>query len=123
MTARVGDSMSGARFSAVLLSLFAGVALVLAVVGIYGVMSFTVAQRTREIGIRMALGADRGNVLNLVVSEGLGLAGAGALVGLAGAIPANRVLRALLVRVVTGDATPYVALLAPLGAAAALARC
>jgi putative ABC transport system permease protein len=121
MTARVADSMSRARFSAVLLSVFAGVALVLAVVGIYGVMSFTVAQRTREIGIRIALGADRNDVLRLVVGEGIALAGAGALLGLAGALAATRVLRSLLFSVDTWDPTTYAVILLLLGAAAVLA--
>jgi len=121
MTARVADSMARARFSAALLAIFAAVALVLAVVGIYGVMSFTVAQRTREIGIRMALGADRNNVLHLVVGEGIGLAGTGALVGLAGALAATRVLRSLLFGVDTWDPATYVAILLLLGGAAALA--
>jgi putative ABC transport system permease protein len=121
MTARVADSMARARFSAVLLSVFAGVALVLAAVGIYGVMAFMVAQRTREIGIRMALGADRSAVLNLVVGEGVVLAGLGALVGLAGALAAARLLRSLLFGVETWDPATYVAIVVLLGGAAALA--
>ncbi len=121
MAARVDKVLARTRYSAVLLTLFAGVALVLAVVGIYGVMSFMVAQRTREVGIRMALGAAQGDVLRLVIGEGVGLAAAGAVVGLAGAIAATRVLRAFVFGVETWDPVTYVAIIVLLGVAAAVA--
>jgi putative ABC transport system permease protein len=121
MTARVNKVLARTRYSAVLLTLFAGVALVLAVVGIYGVMSFMVAQRTREVGIRMALGAAQGDVLRIVIGEGVGLAAAGAVVGLVGAIAATRVLRAFVFGVETWDPVTYIAIVALLGVAAAVA--
>ncbi len=84
------------RLSVVLLSVFAGVALVLASVGIYGVMSFLVVQRTHEIGVRMALGAQRSDVLRLVISHAGGLIGAGTLLGLIVAFFSTSALRSVL---------------------------
>ena len=103
MRERVADAMGYARFSAILLATFAAVALALAALGTYGVVSFGVSQRTREIGVRVALGATRTDVLRLVVGQGLGLAVAGGLLGLAGALTTTRVLRSLLYGVAPSD--------------------
>jgi putative ABC transport system permease protein len=121
MSARAAAATAQARYSAILLALFAGVALALAVIGIYGVMSFTVAQRTREIGIRMALGANRSDVLRMVVGEGIALATVGAVAGLAGALAFTRVLRTLLFDVSLSDPATYVGIVLVLGLAAAVA--
>ncbi len=95
----VDESLAGDRFSTVLFTSFAGVALLLAAIGIYGVMSFAVAQRTHEIGLRMALGAGPNQVLRLVLKEGMLLAVAGLLVGLAGTYFVGRVMKTLLYQV------------------------
>jgi predicted permease len=121
MDARVAAATAQARFSAALLALFAGVALALAVVGIYGVMSFAVVQRTREIGIRMALGADRREVARFVIGEGVALVAAGAVIGLAAALMLTRILRSLLFDVTPSAPATYVAIVVVLGAAAAVA--
>ena len=95
----VDESLAGDRFSTVLFSSFAGVALLLAAIGIYGVMSFAVAQRTHEIGLRIALGAGPNQVLRLVLGEGMLLAFVGLLVGLAGTYFVGRVMKTLLYQV------------------------
>jgi len=92
MVARVSGSSSQPRFLSLLLGLFAAVAATLAAVGLYGVMSYTVAQQTREIGIRMALGAEVASVRRLVLNRGLILAGIGIAVGLGGALVVGRVM-------------------------------
>lgn len=91
------------RFQSVLLAVFAGLALTLAGIGIFGVMSYSVAQRTSEIGIRVALGAQRGQILKLVVGQGAVLMLIGIAGGLAGAFALTRVLRSLLFEVTTTD--------------------
>ena len=96
-------SFDARRFNMLLLTLFAGLALVLAAVGVYGVMSYAVTQRTHEIGIRMALGAQVGNVMRLVMKSGLVIAMAGVAIGLAGAFALTRVMRTLLFAVEPTD--------------------
>lgn len=91
----VAESMSGDRFNALLFGSFAAVALLLAAVGIYGVMSFVVAQRTHEIGLRMALGAGQGRVLRQIISEGMKTALVGVVVGTAGAYGVGRAMQGL----------------------------
>jgi putative ABC transport system permease protein len=102
------------RFSMFLLGLFAATALLLAAIGIYGVMSYSVAQRTREIGIRMALGALRGDVLRIVARRAAILAGVGTVAGIVGALAATRLLRTLLFGVDPADARTFVAVSAVL---------
>jgi ABC-type antimicrobial peptide transport system permease subunit len=104
-----------------LLGVFASLALILAAVGIYGVMSYTVAQRTREIGIRMALGAQRGDVLRLTVGQGLRLVSVGVLIGLAAAFVLTRVMASLLFGVSPTDLTTFITISVVLISVAALA--
>jgi len=99
----LGDSVADSRFNTALLSLFAVVALLLAAIGIYGVLAYTVAQRTSEIGIRMALGAQRSSVLRLVVGNGVTLAVIGVAIGAAVALVATRSLERLVFGVSTTD--------------------
>ena len=101
------DSIARQRFSMLLLAIFAGVALVLAGVGIYGVMSYSVAQRTHEIGIRMALGAQTGAVLKLAVGYGMKLVVAGLVIGLIAAFLLTRVMATLLFGVTATDPTTF----------------
>ncbi len=95
----VDQSLTGRRFLVLLLSTFAGLALLLAAVGLYGVINYSVRMRTRELGIRMALGAQRTDVLRLILGKGMQLAGAGLLIGLAGTLATGRVLSSLLYHV------------------------
>jgi putative ABC transport system permease protein len=96
MEDRVAQTLAQTRFSATLLSTFAALALVLAAIGTYGVISFGVAQRTKEIGVRVALGATSRDVVRLIVGQGLTLACVGTICGLAAAFAGTRVLRSLL---------------------------
>jgi predicted permease len=103
MDAMVGDSVARQHFDAVLLGIFAALALLLASVGLYGVISYSTAQRTHEIGIRLALGARRGDVLRLVIRQGVRMTLAGAGVGVVGAIALTRLLSNLLYGVSPSD--------------------
>ncbi len=107
MNAQIADSVTAPRFYTLLLSSFAAVALVLAAVGIYGTISYTVGQRTREVGVRMALGADATHVLGMVVREGLVLSAMGIAIGLAGALLLSRTLASFLFGVTTTDPTTF----------------
>ena len=103
----VAGAVARQRFSMLLLAIFAGLALVLAAVGIYGVMSYSVAQQTREIGIRIALGAQRGDVLRMTVKEGLKLVGVGLLIGLISAFVLTRVMESLLFGISATDPVTF----------------
>jgi putative ABC transport system permease protein len=118
----VAASLSQSRLSALLLAIFGAVALVLAAVGVYGVMSYAVTERVREIGVRMALGATRRDVLRLVVGRGMILAGAGVSIGLAGALIATRLMKTLLFNVSATDPLTF-AVIALLLTAVALLAC
>jgi putative ABC transport system permease protein len=104
---RVTETLARPRVNAGLLSAFAGVALVLAAVGIYGVIAFGVVQRTRELGIRMALGAGTSSLLRMVVSQGMRPVLLGLGLGLAGALVGSRLLRGLLFGIGPTDPTTF----------------
>lgn len=115
------ESAAANRFQMVLFGAFAGVGLLLAAGGIYGVISYSVTQRTREIGVRMALGAERGEVLRLIVSDGMRLALAGAALGIAGALALSRFLSGLLYGVKATDPATFAVVFVSLTAVALLA--
>ncbi len=117
----VAASAAERRFALRLFEAFALAALVLAAAGIHGVMSASVAERTREIGVRSALGASRGSMLAMVVREGMALAGVGVLLGLAGAILATRAIEAMLFGISRHDPPTYLGVTAVLGAVALMA--
>jgi putative ABC transport system permease protein len=117
----VSASITGQRFSLVLLALFAGLALVLATIGIYGVMSSVVEQRTREIGIRLALGAQKRDVLRLIVRQGLTPALIGVGVGLIASLALTRLMATLLFGVGATDPLTFAGVAALILAVAALA--
>jgi putative ABC transport system permease protein len=100
-------SLSARRFNALLIGIFAAVAVTLAAVGLYGVIAYLVQQRTREIGVRMALGAQRGDVLKLVMRHGIALTAAGVVLGICAALASSRLLASLLHGVKTTDVMTF----------------
>jgi putative ABC transport system permease protein len=117
----IDASVAQRRLTMLLLSLFAAVALLLAVVGIYGVIGYSVSQRTQEIGIRMALGAQRAEVLRMIVGHAMTLAGAGIVAGAAGAWGLTRLMQKLLFGVTPSDPVTFAAVSAGLAVVAAIA--
>ena len=117
----VSKSMVQPRFLALLLATFSGIALFLAAIGIYGVMAYSVAQRTQEIGVRMALGARPLHVLRLVLGQSLGMLLIGTVVGLAGAFALTRLMQTLLFEVTATDPLTYVSVIGLLTVVALLA--
>jgi ABC-type antimicrobial peptide transport system permease subunit len=119
----IGDSIARPRFLTTLLGIFAAVALALAAVGTYGILAYLVTERRQEIGIRMALGADRGMILRLVLLRGLLLSGLGLAIGLAASLGLSRVLGTLLFNVPPNDPATLAlvaGVIAVVGAAACL---
>ena len=117
----VAGSIGGSRFYAMLVAIFAGLALTLASVGIYGVMSYAVAQRTQEIGVRLALGAGQGAIFAMIVGESLKLAAVGLAVGLAGSVGLGKAIGRMLFGVPATDLATFAATAALLIAVACLA--
>ncbi|HKP87819.1 MAG TPA: ABC transporter permease, partial [Blastocatellia bacterium] len=117
----LSGSVAKQRFNTLLLAIFAGVALVLAAVGIYGVISYSVTQRTREIGIRMALGADSRDVMRMVVGQGFALVSVGVAIGLASAFVLTRLMQSLLFGVSATDPVTFISISIVLVAVAMLA--
>jgi predicted permease len=121
MDVLVGESMAQSRFSALLVGSFGGLALLLAMIGMYGAISYSVAQRTQEIGIRMALGAERGAVFGMVVGEGVRLAALGIALGLVAAFGVTRVLASFLYGIQPTDPLTFGVVSVLLGVVALLA--
>lgn len=117
----ISGSLAGRRFMMLVLIVFASVALLLAAVGIYGVMSYAVTRRTNELGVRSALGASHWQIVGLVLRQGMGLAGAGLIVGLAASVMLTRFMGSLLYGVGAGDPLTLVAVTVVLGVVAMLA--
>jgi putative ABC transport system permease protein len=117
----LSDSVSRPRFQTLLLLIFAGLALGLATVGVYGVISYSVRQRTQEIGIRMALGAGHADVIYLVMKEAVFLASLGLAIGLIGAMSLTRVLGSLLFEIKPTDPVTLLSVTLVVVTAAALA--
>jgi putative ABC transport system permease protein len=108
MNERLSDVVAEPRFQTLLLSLFGLVTLVLVSAGIYGVVSYSVAQRTHEIGVRVALGAQRRDVMKLVIMQGMKLVSIGVAIGLAGALALTRLLKTLLFGVSATDPLAFI---------------
>jgi putative ABC transport system permease protein len=117
----VSKSVVQPRFLALLLATFSGIALFLAAIGIYGVMAYSVAQRTQEIGVRMALGARPHHVLRLVLRQSLFMLVTGTVIGLAGAFAVTRLMRTLLFEITATDPVTYISVIGLLVVVALLA--
>jgi ABC-type antimicrobial peptide transport system permease subunit len=113
--------MSTPRFTGVLMMVFAGLAMALSAIGIYGVLSYVVSRRTREIGIRVAIGAGRSQILRMVLGQGLMLTATGVLIGVVGAVLAARLMQSMLHGVTPRDPLTFAAVAAALMVVAILA--
>ena len=122
MRSLVSANVAQPRFNSLLMGLFAGIALILATIGIYGVMSYAVAQRTQELGVRLALGAQSGDVLRLVIRQGMLLAVVGLGIGLAASLMVSRALASLLYGIGTTDPPTYFVVVVFLAIVALLAN-
>jgi len=121
MDGRMYDSLARQRFAAIMLGAFAAFALILGAVGVYGVISYLVQQSTHDLGVRITLGAQRSDILSLVVTHGFKLAGFGIVVGMAGALVLTRLMSSMLFGVTATDAVTFSAVPLLLAVAAALA--
>jgi ABC-type antimicrobial peptide transport system permease subunit len=121
MEASLAENVAAPRFRTLLLGIFAGMAVCLAMAGVYGVMSYVVGQRSNELGLRMALGASPSDVLRLVLRQALTLAGAGILIGLAGAVVVTQLLASMLFGVKATDPMTYAGVVVLLGIVALVA--
>lgn len=121
MEENISGSISAPRFRSVLLGIFAATALLLSVIGLYGLISYSVSQRVHEIGIRMTLGAEPGDVLRMIIGHGLKLAIIGVVVGLAGAFALSRILSQFLFGISATDPTTFAGVALLLTFVAALA--
>ncbi|MDP9324155.1 MAG: ABC transporter permease, partial [Acidobacteriota bacterium] len=121
MQDRMSDSLARQRFSTLMLGAFAVFALILSVVGVYGVMSHLVSQGTHDIGVRLALGAQRSSIVGMVIRRGMELTGAGIVLGLLGAAALTRVMASLLFGVSATDAVTFAAVSVTLAAIGVLA--
>jgi len=121
MDERIGRSLAGRRFNMVLLAIFASLALTLAGIGIYGIVAYSVTERTHEIGVRLALGAQRRDVMAMIVAQGMVMAVIGAAVGVVAALLLTRVMSSLLFGVSAADPVTFAAIPVLLGAVAFVA--
>ncbi|HEY6991340.1 MAG TPA: FtsX-like permease family protein, partial [Bryobacteraceae bacterium] len=121
MDGLISGTIARDRFQTALLSVFAGCALLLAVLGVYGLLSYGVTQRTSEMGVRMALGANAGSIVRLVLAHGSAIVLAGIALGLLGSLVATRLLRAMLYEVKANDPSALLVVIAGFVAAALIA--
>jgi predicted permease len=121
MKEALSESLSSQLFDTVLLGIFAAIAMLLSAIGLYGIISYTVAQQTRDIGVRLALGAQKRDVLGMVISHGMGLIGLGTAIGLGAAIILTRTLSSLLYKVSATDPLSFIATPVTLAAIALVA--
>jgi putative ABC transport system permease protein len=118
---RIGVTLARPRFNMMLMGCFAGVAMTLASIGIYGVIAYTVAQRTREIGIRMALGAQKIDMLTMILRQSFAVIGIGLVAGILGALAVTRLMSSLLYGVSSSDLSIYAIVTIVLSGAALVA--